>query len=105
MPVQYHISEIADGSAPLWSDRVILGIQNNIAFTGGADTKAVAVSFVDLPTDANGNGKYGVFVTLGGAQPAGTTVYVTNKTATGFTVNLEAGSALSAGTLDVLVIA
>lgn len=103
MPFPLHIVEVADGSNNLWSDRLIVGVQNGLASAAGGSAGAavtVTVAFADLPA------VYGVHVGINNADAA--TAVVSNKTSTGFTVTLAPAVAtvtLAAGTIDVLVVA
>lgn len=106
MPFELHTTEVADGSTNLWTDRLIVGVQANVANVSGAEDTAVttAVEFVDLPANASNVGEYGVQVTP--SQPC--FVSVTDKTATGFNVVLtpiSSTGSIAAGTFDVLVFA
>ena len=107
MPFDIHTLEAPDGSANLYSDKIIIGVQNNVAngAGGGAGlTVTVAVAFSRLPVDASGNALYGVHVTPSQACFVSTS----SKTASGFNVVLTpttSGVTLSSGTFDVLVTA
>ncbi len=73
----------------------IAGHAVGISVAGGASPQAVSVSWPGgLPAS------YQVSVTPSIKAMA----WVTNKTATGFTVNLDNGATISAGTFDVTVV-
>ena len=103
MGLPVHTVEFVTGSAaPAQSDRLLLFIGYGIANgAGGSAGASVAVNVaVSDPLPAN----YHVDVELG--QDA--TSYVSNKTALGFTVNLQprlAGETLAAGSFNVRVTA
>lgn len=108
MPIDIHVTELVDGSKQTRTDRLMVGVQFNVAnVSGGAVNVAVttAVTFYagSLPVDANGNGQYGVEVTPSQAC----FVSVTSKTGSGFNVVLTPLSTveIAAGTFDVLVYA
>ena len=74
---------------------LVVGHAVGVSVTGGASPQAVAVSWPGgLPAG------YQVAVTPSMKAMA----WVTNKSATGFTVNLDNGGAIAAGTIDVLVV-
>jgi hypothetical protein len=73
----------------------ILGHAVGIAVAGGASPQTVSVTFPGgLPAG------YQIAVT----PSMKAMCWVTNKTATGFTVNLDNGGTIAAGTIDVLVV-
>jgi hypothetical protein len=73
----------------------ILGHAVGISVSGGASPQSVAVTWPGgLPAS------YQVSVT----PSMKAMVWVTSKTATGFTVNLDNGGTISAGTFDALII-
>ena len=103
MPTPRQVIEAPDGSNFAWTDRVIMGLQTQVANSagGGAGSSVtVAVSFpYELPAE------YAVFVNPG--QDATWFVANASKTSTGFTVTLEprlAANTLAAGAIDVLVV-
>lgn len=102
-----HAVEFVEQSNNLWTDRLIVGVQNNIANAAAqaaGDSVEVDVAFKDLPCDANGNGTYGVIVT----PSQDCRWHVDSKTGTGFKVHLVPATSsvtLVAGTVDVLVVA
>jgi hypothetical protein len=74
---------------------LVAGHAAGIAVAGGASPQAVAVSWPGgLPVG------YQVSVTASMKAMS----WVTNKTATGFTVNLDNGGTISAGTIDCLIV-
>ncbi len=103
MPIPSYITERPDGSAFAGADRVIMGLQTQVAnaacgSAGAAVTVAVTFGY-ELPAN------YAVFVNPG--QDATWFVVNSSKTATGFTVTLEprlATNTLAAGAIDVLVV-
>lgn len=102
MPISQHNVEHVDGSAPLRTDRLIIGVQANVSVTTPGTNAATAVSFAaeSLPVDASGNALYGVLVTPNqNAVPI-----VSAKTANGFTVTLE-GTTSAGAKFDVFVFA
>jgi len=103
MPQEIHTIEMPDGSLQNRSDRLIVGLQTQVAngAGGGAGLSVtVAVTFgYQLPKE------YAVFVNPG--QDATWYVADNSKTATGFTVTLEprlAANTLAAGAIDVMVV-
>lgn len=102
MGLPIHTIEFAAGSdAPNKGDRVIfakkLGV-SNAAGSGAGATVTVAVTGLTLPAE------YSVHVSPN--QDA--TWFVTNKSTTGFTVNLNprlAANTLAAGTIDLAIFA
>ncbi|MBI1214116.1 MAG: hypothetical protein GC190_21850 [Alphaproteobacteria bacterium] len=104
MGLPIHIMELIEGSTPLNSDRLFVGVQNQVANVagGGADvvvSTAVAFTAGKLPpTD-----KYGVFI----SPDQNCTWWISARTTTGFTVNQKppSGGTLAAGKFDVLVTA
>lgn len=73
----------------------IVGHAVGIVVAGGASPQTVAVTFPGgLPA------AYQVAVT----PSMKAMCWVTNRTATGFTVNLDNGATIAAGTIDVLVV-
>jgi len=73
----------------------VVGHAVGIAVAGGASPQAIAVTWPGgLPAG------YQVAVTPSMKAMA----WVTSKTASGFTVNLDNGSTIAAGTIDVLVV-
>jgi hypothetical protein len=98
----FHTIEAPDGGQPLYNDRIIVAVRNNVANASGSTSVATSVNFpaFALPVDASGNALYGVHVT----PSQDCTVAVTNKTSSGFTVTLFA-TAVAAGSFDCLVIA
>lgn len=107
MPFPMRIVEVVDQSTNLSTDRLAVGVQNNVpnaAAEAAGDSVQVDVAFKDLPCDADGNGTYGVSVT----PNQDCRVYVDTKKATGFKVHLVpagTGVTLAAGTIDVFVVA
>lgn len=101
MPLDFHTTEVPDGSTPARQDRVIIGMLPGVAnvAAGSAGTAVTtAVSMSGLPSS------YSVVVNPG--QDA--TWYVSGKTASGFNVVLTprlAANTLAAGTFDVVVVA
>lgn len=102
MAIDKHTIQVLDGGLGTFTDRSIVGAQAGVAnvIGGGAgQTVTTAVTFAEgLPAS------YAVFVTANQAALA----WVTGKTAAGFNVNLApllAGTTLSVGTFDVLVLA
>ena len=103
MSIDVHtISALSGGSGLAQSDRMLLFVKYGIANAAGAgagDSIAVAVAVTD-PLPAS----YFVDVEVG--QDA--TAFITNKTALGFTVNLQprlASATLAAGSFNVRVTA
>jgi hypothetical protein len=73
----------------------VAGNAVGIAVAGGASPQAIAVTWPGgLPVG------YQAAVT----PPMKAMCWVTNKIGTGFTVNLDNGSTIAAGTIDVLVV-
>jgi hypothetical protein len=102
MPFPFHTVELADGSNPNWTDRLVSGLQLAVANAGGAEGASVttAVTF-DSELPAN----YAVFVDSGVSGVVGT---VTSRTSTGFSVvltPLSSSTTIAAGTFNVFVVA
>jgi hypothetical protein len=101
MAQDLHTVEVIDGSTLAMGDRVILAHLPQQAYSAGGGAGQVvtlAVTGLKLPA------KYSVLLGLG--QDA--TGFVTARTQTGFTVNIEprlAANTLSAGSVDILVVA
>jgi hypothetical protein len=93
-PVQ-KISNHANAPNNAGNQLCILGHAVGISVAGGAPPQTVAVTWPGgLPAG------YQVAVTPSMKAMA----WVTNRTATGFTVNLDNGGTIAAGTIDVLVV-
>ncbi|RKR46303.1 hypothetical protein [Paraburkholderia sp. BL17N1] len=102
MGLPVHTVEVLNGSTPLARpDRLALALIEGLANVAGGSAGAavtVAVTGLDLPA------KYTVVVSPN--QDA--TWYVSAKTNTGFTVNLNprlAANTLAAGTIDIAILA
>ena len=101
MSKDLHTLDVLVGSIIAKQDRIVLGLQQNVANSIGAGAGlavVVAVAFSGLPTN------YCVVVDPG--QDA--TAYITGKTASGFNVNLLprlAANTLAAGVFSVAVFA
>lgn len=99
--VVHSVSVMPGSDALAFEDRVVTLLKKQLANAAGGSagaSVAVAVSGLQLPP------KYSVFVTP--SQDA--TFWISNRTQTGFTVNLSprlAANTLAAGTIDLLVIA
>jgi hypothetical protein len=95
MPFPFHTIELADGSNPNQSDKLVGGLLLSVANASGSGSVTTAVSFPAGSLRAN----YAVFVDAGQAV----TAYVTGKTSSGFNVVLAATS-VAAGTFNVWVV-
>jgi len=102
MPLDFHTTEIADGSTPTArTDRLILAFLpgvGNAAGAGAGDAVTTAITGLTLPA------VYNVQVKPSQAAVAS----VSARTVSGFTITLtplSSSTTLSAGTIDILVTA
>lgn len=100
MALEQHTVSVPTGANPARTDRTLIGSVPNVPNAAGAAgaTVSTAVAMSGLPS------AYSVQVTPGQEAYA----WVTNKTSSGFTVNLapiSSSASIAAGTFDAVVVA
>lgn len=105
MGIPVHSLEAIDGFNEFaFTDRVLIGLNMTVAYgSGGAGATVTAA--VTLPASADLPSNYAVFIDASSSD----FFWVTNKSATGFTLNVLAQTAstgtVAAGSVNILIVA